>query len=58
MGSPLFEAGDWKDFAKRARTETDPEKLRILVQETDDLRTVARAEACQEQDPVPPRSPL
>jgi hypothetical protein len=29
----LCQAGDWKEFAKRARTETDPEKLRLLVQE-------------------------
>jgi hypothetical protein len=29
----LYQAGDWKEFAKRARTETDPEKLRVLVQE-------------------------
>jgi len=28
-----YQAGDWKEFAKRARTETDPEKLRVLVQE-------------------------
>jgi hypothetical protein len=28
-----YEAGDWKEFAKRARTEKDPEKLRMLVQE-------------------------
>src|SRR4051794_11223083 len=28
-----YEAGDWKEFAKRARTEKDPEKLRVLVQE-------------------------
>jgi hypothetical protein len=28
-----YQAGDWKEFAKRARTETDPEKLRELVQE-------------------------
>jgi hypothetical protein len=28
-----YEAGDWKEFAKRARTETDPDKLRVLVRE-------------------------
>jgi hypothetical protein len=29
----LYQTGDWKEFAKRARTETDSEKLRVLVQE-------------------------
>jgi hypothetical protein len=28
-----YQAGDWKEFAQRARTETDPEKLRVLVQD-------------------------
>jgi hypothetical protein len=28
-----FEEGDWREFAKRVRTEKDPEKLRVLVQE-------------------------
>ena len=28
-----YEAGDWKEFANRARRETDPEKLRALVHE-------------------------
>jgi len=28
-----YKPGDWKDFAERASKETDPEKLRVLVQE-------------------------
>jgi hypothetical protein len=52
----LYQAGDWKDFAKRARTETDRRKATCA--RTNDLRTMARAEAGQERNPVTHKSPL